>query len=130
MQDVFTTKEVTYKLVPPHLHRENTAERALQTFKSHFITFLSGLDPNFSISQWDRLLFQAQLTLNLMQTSHLNPKLSAWTFLFRNFNLTALQLIPLEQELLHISNLINTKVGILLALKDGILALLSITIIV
>ena len=27
----------TFQLVPPHLHRQNAAERAISTFKNHFI---------------------------------------------------------------------------------------------
>ena len=77
MQDAFHQEQVEYKLVPPHLHRANAAERAIQTFKAHFITCLSGLDPKFPIGEWDRLLRQAELTINLLQSARLNPKLSA-----------------------------------------------------
>jgi len=28
--------KIEYQLVPPHLHRRNMAERAIQTFKAHF----------------------------------------------------------------------------------------------
>ena len=58
--------KTNYQLVPPHTHRANSAERAIQTFKAHFIAGLSSLDPDFPVSEWDRLLPQAFLTLNLL----------------------------------------------------------------
>ena len=30
------------------------------------------------VAEWDRLLFQAELTLNLLRSSRVNPKLSAY----------------------------------------------------
>jgi hypothetical protein len=60
------TRQSKYQLVPPHDHRRNAAERAIRTFKNHFIGTLCGVHPNFSMHQWDRLLPQAELTLNVM----------------------------------------------------------------
>ena len=38
------------QLVPPDTHRRNHAERAIQTFKSHFISILAGVDPSFPMN--------------------------------------------------------------------------------
>ena len=35
---------MTYQLVPPHDHRRNIAEKAIQVFKAHFISILCGVD--------------------------------------------------------------------------------------
>jgi hypothetical protein len=43
-------KNCDLQLVPPDTHRQNFAERAIQTFKSHFIAILAGLDPSFPIT--------------------------------------------------------------------------------
>ena len=51
MRDCFDKEGVEYHLVPPHNHRANAAERAIQTFKNHFIVGLSGLDPKLPIRQ-------------------------------------------------------------------------------
>ena len=32
----FIKEGITYQLSPPHCHRTNKAERAIQTFKNHF----------------------------------------------------------------------------------------------
>jgi hypothetical protein len=64
-------------LPPPGIHRRNAAERAIRTFKNHFIAGLCGVDQYFPLHLWDRLLPQAILTLNLLRGSRINPKLSA-----------------------------------------------------
>ena len=46
---------MTYELVPPGQHRRNQAERAIQTFKSHFISILAGVDDKFPLSLWCHL---------------------------------------------------------------------------
>jgi hypothetical protein len=73
----FTVNDIDYQLVPPHYHRRNAAERAIQTFKEHFVAGLSSVDPAFPLHLWDRLLPQAEITLNLLPTSRLHPQLSA-----------------------------------------------------
>ena len=49
-------KNCILQLVPPDTHRRNLAERAIQTFKSHFIAILAGVDPSFPMNLWDRLV--------------------------------------------------------------------------
>ena len=86
--------EVTFEKVPPHIHRRNAAERAICTFKNHFLAGLASMDPTFPITQWDRLLEQAELTLNLLRSSRVNQKLSAYTYLFGNFDFNKTPLAP------------------------------------
>jgi len=40
---------MTYQLVPPHDHRHNMAEKAIQAFKAHFISILCGADKDFPL---------------------------------------------------------------------------------
>jgi hypothetical protein len=56
LKHFFTTNVVDYQLVPPHCHRRNAAERAIRTFKEHFVVGLSSLYPTFPLHLWDRLL--------------------------------------------------------------------------
>ena len=51
--------KVNYQLTLPHIHRINTAERAICTFKNHFLACLASVDPTFPINEWDRLTPQA-----------------------------------------------------------------------
>jgi hypothetical protein len=77
LKSFFTVNDITYHLVMPHCHRHNAAERAIRTFREHFAAGLSSVDPSFPLHFWDRLLPQAEITLNLLQISRLHPQLSA-----------------------------------------------------
>ena len=41
---------IRYQLVPPHIHRRNSAERAIRTFKNQLLANLAGANPNFPVS--------------------------------------------------------------------------------
>ena len=82
-------------MVPPDTHRCNIAERAIQTFKNHFIAMLSGVDPSFPIFLWSRLVPQAVLTLNLVRPSNVAPKVSAHQYMHGTFNFNTTPLAPL-----------------------------------
>ncbi len=43
---------MTYELVPPEEHQHNMAEKAIQTFKDHFVGVLSGYAPSMPIHPW------------------------------------------------------------------------------
>ena len=89
-----TAENVEYQLVPPPFHQCNSAEHGIQTFNNHFITGLATTDPNFPLSNWSRLLPQAELTLNLLRPSWLNPKLSAYAQLEGIFDFNKTPLAP------------------------------------
>ena len=88
-------KHTKMQMVPPDTHRRNIAERAIQTFKSHFIAILAGVDPRFPIFLWCKLLPQAILTLNLMRQSNVAPKVSAYAYVHGQFNYDAMPLAPM-----------------------------------
>jgi hypothetical protein len=69
LKNYFTTNDIDYQLVPPHCHRHNAAERAIRTFKEHFVAGISSVDPSFPMHLWNRLLPQAKIALNLLRTS-------------------------------------------------------------
>jgi hypothetical protein len=77
LKNFLTINDIAYQLVPPHCHQRNAAKRAIGTFKEHFVAGLSSVDPSFPMHLWDRLLPQAEITLNLLRTSRLHPQLSA-----------------------------------------------------
>ena len=86
--------QVKFQLTPPHMHRQNAAERAIRTFKNHFLAGLATCDPKFPVAEWDRLLDQAVLTLNLLRSSRVNPQLSAHAYVFGNFDFNKTPLAP------------------------------------
>jgi hypothetical protein len=94
LQQFLRDAHVDFQLAPPHVHRRNAAERAIQTFKNHFVAGLSSTDEQFPLHLWDRLLPQALLTLNLLRTSRINPQLSAHAQLFGAFDFNRTPLAP------------------------------------
>jgi hypothetical protein len=87
------------------MHRRNAAERAIQSFKNHFLALLATCDPAFPVEEWDRLLEQCLLSLNLLHNSRVNPKLSSWAYLFGNFDFNATPLAPPGTKiLLHLKS--------------------------
>ena len=86
--------DITYELVSPGNHRSNPAERAIQDFKSHFISMLSGADESFPDNCWDLLLPQCNITLNLLRASSIQPKLSTYAQIHGNFDYNKTPLAP------------------------------------
>ena len=86
--------QVKYQLVPPHSHRRNPAERAIQTWKDHYISGLSITDKHFPLHLACQLRHQCDITLNMMRASRLNPRLSAYTQLEGSFNFDATPFAP------------------------------------
>eukprot|EP00957_Ditylum_brightwellii_P020660 1558100-Ditylum_brightwellii.AAC.1 len=51
---------------------------------------------------WDRLLLQASITVNLLRTCRINPKLSAYEYLHGTFDYNATPLaLPGTKVLIH-----------------------------
>ena len=91
-------RKVNFQLVPPHVHRGNAAKRAIRTFKNHFLSATT--DPDFPAAEWDHLLPQAELTLNLLRPSRVNPQLSAYAYLFGLFDFNKTPLAPAGSKVL------------------------------
>jgi hypothetical protein len=100
LRTFLTAEHIDWQLVPPHVHRRNAAERAIRTYKNHFVTILCGADPDFPIHLWDRLLPQTLLTLNLLRASRINPRLSAYAQLHGAFDFNRTPLGPLGTKVL------------------------------
>ena len=90
----FIQNDITYHLVPPEVKRRNAAERAIQTWKNHFIAGLCSVDPSYPISEWDRLVRQGDLMLNLLHNSRVNPNLSSWEYLFGHCDYNSTPIAP------------------------------------
>jgi hypothetical protein len=89
-----TRQGITYQLAPPHIHRRNNAERAIQRFKNHVIAGLCSVDPTFPLKLWDKLLPQLKITLNLLRKSRINPRMSAYAQLNGHFDFNRTPLAP------------------------------------
>eukprot|EP00804_Cyclotella_cryptica_P008215 CCRYP_015150-RB/>CCRYP_015150-RB protein AED:0.19 eAED:0.17 QI:0/0/0/1/0/0/2/0/720 len=91
---------MTYQLVPPDDHRRNLAEKAIQTWKDHFIAALSGTAEKFPLHLWCQTLPQMERQLNLLRQSRLHPKLSAYAHLYGHHDYNALPFVPIGMEAL------------------------------
>ena len=76
------------------MHRINAAERAIRTYKNHLLAGIATCDPNYPITEWDRLLTQCNITLNLLRNSRANPKLSAYAYAYDQFDFNKTPLCP------------------------------------
>ena len=61
------SKNLQYQLASPHDHRLNPAERAIQTWKNHFISNLHGCDREFPAYKWCEIIHQCEMTLNMQK---------------------------------------------------------------
>ena len=69
---------IKYQLVPQYIHRRNTEEKVIQTFKAHFLSILAGITPDFLKFLWDHLLPQTEMTLKFLRQSTLDPTKLPW----------------------------------------------------
>jgi hypothetical protein len=86
LKDYLYHQDITFQLVPQYSHRRNSAERAIRSFTIHLIAGLCSTDKLFPMHLWYRILPQAVITLNMLRTSRLNPKLSAATHVFGQYD--------------------------------------------
>ena len=96
-------KETTsYQLVSLQIHRRNTAEKAISTFKNHFIAGLASINPKIRTHLWFRLLPQVILTLKLLHQSRISLNLSTYAQLHRQYDYNTHPVAPLAiQVLIH-----------------------------
>ncbi len=94
------TSKMTYQLVPPDNHRQNMAEKAIQTFKNHFISVLSGCAPTMLMHLWGQLLPQVELQLLLLRQSQVNPNMSAYAHLYGQHNYNKHPFVQIGMEAL------------------------------
>ena len=89
------SNNMQYQLVPSHDHRRNIAKKAIQVFKAHFISILCGADKSFPLHLWNRLLGQAEHTLNMLRSFKMTPTVSAYAYLWGKHNYNANPFAPL-----------------------------------
>lgn len=95
LEDCIAKNHITFQHVPPTNHRANAAERAIQTFKAHFISTLCGCDESFPLHLWCRLLPQVEMTMNMLRPSRTTPNVSAYAHLHGQHDYNAHPLTPL-----------------------------------
>ena len=96
MKDVIRDEySMEMELVPPGCHHRNAAEVAIRNFKAHFLSVLAGTAKDFPPSLWDRLLPQAEVTVNLLRQSNATPNVSAYAHLSGPCDYNKMPLAPM-----------------------------------
>jgi hypothetical protein len=70
---------------------------------------------------WDRILPQAVMILNMLRTSRINPKLSAATHIFGQYDFNRAPMAPHEQESSHMKHHAEEELGHHMVNMAGIL---------
>jgi hypothetical protein len=86
---------IEWQLVPPHNHRRNVAEKAIQTAKGHIIANIMGCDETFPMREWHKLLPQIELTMNMLRASNVRPNISAQNYVHGIHDYNKMPLAPL-----------------------------------
>jgi hypothetical protein len=94
LQEFLSGSDIDFQLTPPHVHHRNAAERAIRTFKNHFIAGLCSMNPNFPFNLWDKLIPQCLITLNLLRRSRITPQLSSQSQINGAFHFNRTPLAP------------------------------------
>ena len=81
-----------FQLVPPHIHRRNSAEQAIQTFKAYVISGIYSTHKDLPLHIWCELLPHVSLIIKLLRQYRMNPKLSGYAQLYGEFNYDAMTL--------------------------------------
>ena len=93
---------IDFQLAPPHMHRLNTSERSIGTFKNQFVSEFSTTDQDLPISKWDWLLSQCLITLNLLHNPRVNPALSVYAYLYWPYGFNKyLMALPVTCMIVH-----------------------------
>ena len=93
-QDIRETG-MTYQLAPPDDHRRNIAGKTIQTWKYHFISVCSGVSAHFPMHLWCMLAPQAEKQLLLLRQTNINPKISAFAYLYGPHDYSAQPFSPI-----------------------------------
>ena len=106
-------KNISIQYCAPHQHRALKAERAIRTFKNHFIATLCTAATDFPLGLWDELLLQAELCLNHLLPYPPNPTVSSYAGLHGGpFNFAAHPIAPAGVKVItHTTNLLSEHHG-------------------
>ena len=110
---------ISHQLVPPDMHRINTAERDIRIRKNRFISGLPGTEKLFPMHLWDRLLDQAQIMLSMLRPSRHNTKISAHAATKGNFDFNKTPLVPPSTNVIFHEKPIEGAHGDIMGYKAG-----------
>jgi hypothetical protein len=100
VEDFIASQNTDLQYTPPDMHRTNSAECAIRTWKNHFSAGLASLPKAFPIANWCRLTNQCDYTINMLRPCRQNPLLSAFEAMEGSFSFDATPMAPPGTEVL------------------------------
>jgi hypothetical protein len=94
LKEWISEQQTKLQFTPPDMHRTNAAEKAIQTWKNHFLSGLASLPAEFPIAHWCQLIPQANITLNLLRASRMNLALSTQAAMHRCYQFEVTPMAP------------------------------------
>ena len=91
---------MTFQLSLPDEHCRNITEKYIQTWKYHFIGFMSSTATTFPLHLWCQAIPQSERQLILLQKSNVNPAISAYTHLYGPHYYNAEPFLPIGMKTL------------------------------
>ena len=88
--------ECVLELAPPICHRRNLADIGIKLFKNGFLSILSGVDKSFPVYLLNKLLPEAELTLNLLRQSNATSNVSVRAHCLGDFDYSRMRLAPMR----------------------------------
>ena len=89
---------MTYQLVLPDDHRRNMAEKAIQTWKNHFVSVMSAAAATFPRHLWSQEIPQADRQVILLRQSNIHPTISTYAQVYGQQNYSAYPFLPIGIE--------------------------------
>jgi hypothetical protein len=98
VESFIADNNASHQYTPPDMHRTNPAERAIRTWKNHFVAIRASTPSTYRLSNWCKDLEQTDITLNMMRPCTQNPKLSAHEAMEGMFSFDATPMAPIGTE--------------------------------
>jgi hypothetical protein len=98
VEEFIADNNATHQYTPPDMHHTNPAERAIRTWKNHFVAIRAGTPSTYRLSNWCKDLEQTDITLNMMRPCTQNLKLSAHEAMEGMFSFDATPMAPIGTE--------------------------------
>ena len=93
---------MTFQLVPPDNHRCHLAEKAIQTWRDHFIGVVSRTTATFPVHLWCQEIPEPEQQLFLLRQPHVHTKVSVYAQVYGPHDYNAAPFVPIGMEtLLH-----------------------------
>ena len=94
LKKVFQELGIKWEFVPPNNHRRNKAERCMRTAKNHIIATIASCDKSFPREAIPHLIPQAEISLNLLRKSNIDPTKSAYEMVHGPYDFNKMPLAP------------------------------------